>query len=71
MIKIHNDGKEKSFSFEAQIVLDNVSACEFGASEEEAVENLKNKVASIIKELQAIDFQKRIQVDCFGNPLRS
>lgn len=63
-IKVHNDGKEKNFSVDAFIDVSVNTA--FGATEEEAINNLKLEVQSVIKELQEIDYTKIQKVDCFG-----
>lgn len=67
-IKLHNDGKEKSFSFEASID-DACVGTVFGDSKESAIEALKQDVNSLIKKLQNIDYNDILEVDYAGNPL--
>lgn len=69
MIRVHNDGKEKSFSFDASIEVDDLG-CAFGATEEEAIRILKEMVEGQIKRLQEIDYTKITYVDCLGLPIK-
>ncbi len=66
-IKIHNDGKEKCESFEAYLELPIV--CEFGSTQEEALEKLRYKIGSLIDELNEMQFNNIVHVDCFGKPV--
>jgi len=70
-VNIHNDYKEKKDSFgatlneeESYIFMDG-----YGASEEEAINDLKISILRKIEELKNIDFSKIIYVDCLGEPI--
>lgn len=69
-IKVHNDGKGKWESFEASIELDNVWG--YGATEQEALQELKNKLTDIATEItRCISGNIEIEyVDASGNPLK-
>ena len=69
MIKMHNDGKEKSQSFEASISDFDDIPTQFGYNAEEAITNLKKEVVKTIKKLQEIDYEKIIMVDCVSKPI--
>jgi hypothetical protein len=64
MIKIHNDGKGKSESFEAYSDYDVLPG--FGQTEEEAVDNYEKNVKDYISVLQSLDYTERIVVDFNG-----
>lgn len=68
-IKIHNDGKEKVMSFEASLEHQHLGLG-FGETEEEAINDLKVGVETLLKELQNLDYSQIEYVDCFGNPLK-
>lgn len=67
-VNIHNDGKEKYQSFEAMInsCNDYLDLTGYGADQEEAIKELKNKVDEYIKKLQEIDYSKISFVDWAG-----
>jgi hypothetical protein len=69
-IKIHNDGKEKWMSFEASLDLDTVYG--WGENEQEALEELKNKLTVIATEInKCISGNIEIEyVDGLRNPLK-
>jgi len=68
-VNIHNDGKQKRQSYEAYLDGKASNIVGYGASEAEAVENLKIEVANYIMLLQTIDYSNTVQVDCSGEPL--
>ena len=72
-VALHNDGKEKYQSFEASLkepeCICGTHLMGFGASREEAIEELRTKVQEEIKRLQEIDYDDVIPVDCLGKPL--
>lgn len=64
-IRIHNDGKERDFSFEADIA-DLWVETMFGESEEEVISMLKNEVQKLIKDLNELDYTNVEYVDYIG-----
>lgn len=70
-INVHNDGKEKWQSFEATVnnTDDYLDLTGYGATQEEAIEELKKKVDEYIKKLQGIDYSKINKVDWAGKPI--
>lgn len=69
MIKIHNDGKCKLYSYEASLVLDGVEAVGYGDSEEEAIMYLRQEVELIKSRLQNVDYETKLYVDWAGKEL--
>ena len=82
MIHIHNDGKGKSQSFEATIgdidefgnkLLGGDNVVGYGATPEEAIEELKQAVQKHINtltaQLSAVDYSQTLPVDWAGKPL--
>jgi hypothetical protein len=69
-IKVHNDGKGKWMSFEASLNLDTVYG--WGENEQEALEELKNKLTDIATELaRCVSGNIEIEyVDGSGVPLK-
>lgn len=77
-VKLHDDKKEKAQSFEANIAFETDAAHihqnvfdyrSYGATKEDAIKGLKERVEFFIKNLQNIDFDNIEMVDCSGNPL--
>lgn len=71
MILIHNDGKEKDQSFEASVDVRGSYTSAYGATREEAIQNLKVEVALLRKELDEINYEEATMIDCMGRPLTS
>jgi hypothetical protein len=71
IVKLHNDGKEKYQSFGASLDESDsdVYLEGYGATKEEAIEALKERVLLKIEEMKNIDYDNVIVVDCLGNPL--
>lgn len=85
MIKVHNDGKEKYQSFEASIDIQglgdvpalmnanshgNAHVTGYGATEEEAITNMKKAAVAIQVEIARAIAQSVQYVDCLGEPLK-
>ena len=79
MIRVHNDGKGKWQSWEADLDEDSwdlwtsgsaPNMVGYGEDEAEAIEDLKKGVAYCIKHLQEIDYSKRIYVGYDRTPLK-
>jgi hypothetical protein len=68
-VKLHNDGKEKNFSFDAMLT-NTINPIGYGANDAEAIAELKKSVDRYIKELQSIDYNDVILVDWNGNPIQ-
>lgn len=67
-VLVHNDGKGKYQSFSAWA--ENVDAnIGYGATKEEAIEDLKNNVLQLSEQLKKINFEDIIMVDYFGRAL--
>lgn len=67
-LKLHNDGKEKWQSFEMYVDM-NGSLYGYGQNEEEAKEELKEKVNALIDKLKSIDFDDPEIVDYKGDKI--
>lgn len=67
-ILIHNDGKEKWQSFDARF---NVPYLDygFGSNQQEAIDDLKQKVNELIKILQNINYDETIEVAWDNTPI--
>lgn len=73
IIKIHNDGKEKHQSFEASVFNveeNNTEIIGYGESLVEALYEMKLKLNSKILELQNINYDNFIYVDCVGKEIK-
>lgn len=77
MIKVHHDGKGKYQSWEAMMDVNasegmyhgNAQLCGYGATEQEAVDNLMTSIGSLYS-LTLMVFKGPIEyVDCLGEPL--
>jgi hypothetical protein len=68
-IQIHNDGKEKHNSYEAR--LSDLALCGFGATQEEAIADLKRLVKGLVDSLRHINYDDVTMVDWSGHPLKS
>ncbi|MHC4621210.1 MAG: hypothetical protein ACYTEQ_25970 [Planctomycetota bacterium] len=77
MIKIHNDGKGKDQSWEARLDFQefrgdqsrNFDAIGYGATEEEAIAQLKDCVAEVVKTLSGWDYGNKTVVAWDGTPV--
>ena len=79
VIRIHNDGKEKHQSFESSVEFElnqsnvhgNYSMNAYGASEEEAIKNLKDAMVNfqVIVGFHKNQEDKIEYVDCLGEPI--
>ena len=69
-IKVHNDGKQRCMSFEAYLDLNTVYG--WGEDEQEALEELKNKLTDIATEIaRLISSNVEIEyVNGVGEPLK-
>jgi hypothetical protein len=68
-VLIHNDGKEKRHSYEAR--LDDLALCGFGATQEEAIADLKRLVQGLVDSLRHINYDDVTMVDWNNQPLKS
>jgi len=70
-VNVHNDGKEKYQSFEAHLNEEESKDCfsGYGADKEEAISELKSHVQLKIKELQEINYNDILWVECCGKPI--
>lgn len=69
IVTVNDDGKEGGYSIEA--FLDNMPlVINYTDTQEEAIAGLKIAVKELIKNLEAVDYDKIVKVDCFGNILK-
>jgi hypothetical protein len=69
VVTIHDEGKGRDYSIEA--FLDNMPlVINYADTQEEAIAGLKIAVKELIKNLEAVDYDKIVRVDCFGNILK-
>lgn len=66
-VYVHNDGKEHNESFEATCL----DVYAYGANEAEAVAALRNNIERFIQDLQKVNYEAVIYVDCYGNALKT
>lgn len=79
MIKIHNDGKGKHMSWEARAEVSGTppgvfgfmsfNAIGYGATEDEAVEDLKSMLGSFVSQLNDLDYSSRTRIKWDGMPV--
>jgi hypothetical protein len=68
-VLIHNDGKNKRNSYEAR--LSDLALCGFGATQEEAIADLKRLVQGLVASLRNINYDEVTIVDWDNQPLKS
>jgi hypothetical protein len=68
-VLIHNDGKEKHNSYEAR--LEDLALCGLGATQEDAINDLKRLVKGLVASLRHINYDDVTMVDWNNQPLKS
>jgi len=67
-LEIHNDGKEKRYSFEARYGDSILNG--YGANEKEAKTELKKNLNKLVEQIRNIDWDNPIYVACDGIPIK-